>query len=62
MGFLYKATSPSGKSYIGITSKSVPERWKQHAYAASRGRRGLLCSAIRKYGPEAFTLKVMAVG
>jgi group I intron endonuclease len=60
MGCLYKLTSPSRKSYIGITLKSASERWEKHQEHA-RGKRnnGALYSALRKYGPDSFTLEVL---
>ncbi len=68
MGCLYKLTSPSGKSYIGITSKSIEARWKAHRYSANKGTAtaaGLECealyNAIRKYGSESFHVELLTV-
>lgn len=60
MGCLYQLTSPSGKSYIGISKHGVDVRWKGHVIA-SRKRRDGLYGAIRKYGPESFKRKVLVV-
>lgn len=55
---IYKATSPSGKFYIGLTSQTVRARWDAHCTTAARYRTAhpLWC-AIRKYGKAAFTLE-----
>ncbi len=55
MGCLYKLTSPSGKSYIGITSKTLEKRWAKHVeHALGKRDAGALYAALRKYGPESF--------
>jgi group I intron endonuclease len=51
-GIIYKATSPSGKIYIGQTRQSVGRRKARHYYEAASGRISKLCSAIRKYGKD----------
>src|SRR4051812_24608621 len=56
---VYRLTSPSGKSYIGITGQEVQERWRQHVVKAIRGfhlRHPLYC-AIRKYGADSFIVE-----
>lgn len=61
MGFAYKVTSPSGKSYVGITMSSVEARWKLHVReACKRKGRWALHRAIRKYGHEAFVVETLA--
>ena len=56
-------TSPSGKSYIGQTSFTEGERWKQHCYVAfdenCAGYNYPLSKAIRKYGPENFVCTIL---
>lgn len=55
---VYKHTSPSGKSYIGLTSKTVEKRFKKHC--ADIGRRtSHFLTALHKYGPENFTTEVL---
>jgi group I intron endonuclease len=59
MGFIYKLTSPSGKAYIGKTTrKAVEIRLKQHRSPNSK------CTAIRnaiqKYGYENFVVEKWA--
>ena len=55
---IYKATSPSGKHYIGLTRRTLEERWSSHC-RDNRPRK--LRSAIRKYGKDAFQLKVVGM-
>lgn len=59
--FIYCATSPSGKQYIGQTRRDVGARWKEHL-ADARGidRCKALNCAIRKYGHEAFVIEIVA--
>jgi group I intron endonuclease len=47
---LYKATSPSGKVYVGYTNFRLQDRMWQHYNEASRGKRRVFYSALRKYG------------
>lgn len=50
----------TGRSYVGQTSRSLDQRWQQHVYAALKGNDKMpLLRAIRKYGPEAFTKRVL---
>lgn len=67
MGCVYKLTSPSGKSYIGITSKGLAARWRQHRANAKKGRgvvNGDECCALypamRKYGSVSFVVDELA--
>lgn len=57
---IYKITSPSGKSYIGLTKTGIRERWRKHVRRAliEQKNHPFYC-AIRKYGPEAFMLEVL---
>lgn len=52
MGSLYRLSFPSGKSYIGITTRRLSVRWAQHVRDARKGVLTRVQSAIRKYGPE----------
>ena len=52
MGFIYMLTSPSGKVYIGQTTRSIEKRFKQHEYPYSCCT--ALKNAIQKYGWENF--------
>lgn len=61
MGCLYKISSPSGKSYIGISTGCVLNRWDKHKTSALSGRKGALAEAIRKYKTEAFNVTTLVV-
>ena len=56
-GFIYKYTSPSGKSYIGQTVQSLTDR------AGHNGKNYIGCkyfwSAIQKYGWENFIIEIL---
>lgn len=56
-GWIYKYTSPSGKSYIGQTTYSIYHR------AGADGKRYKNCvvfyNAIQKYGLENFTIEIL---
>lgn len=58
---VYKITNiVNGKSYIGVTTRDVVSRWKEHVYEASTLRRNFAFhSAIRKYGAESFSVEVI---
>lgn len=47
----------SGKEYVGV-SCDVVRRWDQHQQCATRGGNTRLYNALRKYGSEAFAVKV----
>jgi len=62
-GCLYLLTSPSGKQYVGITSRTLEQRWREHCTEASAGRRDYpLYASMRKYGSENFKVEVLATG
>lgn len=47
----------SGRRYIGITSRSLRERWNEHVYASRKRARSMTIGhAIAKYGPEKFEM------
>ena len=52
-GMIYRTTSPSGKVYIGQTTKQLSERKSKHFNAAFNinhtGYNGKFYNAIRKY-------------
>jgi hypothetical protein len=52
----------TGKRYIGITRRSLLNRWKEHVKRAkeSRPTESILINAIRKYGPEYFIAREIA--
>lgn len=58
----YKITNTvNGRSYIGITGTSLAMRWGRHRRSALQEKVGTaLARAIRKYGPDAFTMEPIA--
>jgi hypothetical protein len=58
---VYCHTSPSGKQYIGWTSRSLWVRWVEHVSDARLGGTSAFHCAIRKYGPDAFRHEVLAL-
>jgi len=66
MGFLdhdnytvYKVTNTrNGKVYVGVTSKSIDQRWKSHVLS-SRKNRLALGQAIKKYGETNFNIEAL---
>ena len=67
MYIIYKLTSPSGKSYVGYTSKSLEIRFRQHvhnynSWLNGHGKNGsikLFC-AFKAYKPENFIKEIIA--
>lgn len=58
-GVVYCITNTvNGKKYIGQTVGSVTKRWKNHISDKTGCR--LLKNAINKYGPESFTIRLIA--
>lgn len=56
---VYKHTTPSGKVYVGITSKPVKDRWKGgNGYR----RNNHFWNAIQKYGWDNITHEILAEG
>jgi group I intron endonuclease len=62
MALVYKLTSPSGKVYVGMTSRSIELRFDRHRYAAAWGSDKAIHNAIRKYGADSFTVEVVQDG
>lgn len=59
---IYQATSPSGKSYIGLTRMGLCKRWSAHVKrATATSRRHPLLDSIRKHTAGAFSLEVLDV-
>ena len=60
-GKIYKITNNiTRRAYIGLTTKSIEARFKEHVYFAVSGRsNNKLHSAIRKYGSSNFTIKLL---
>jgi len=49
----------NGKKYIGMTGRSLEERWKSHSSSAKNGSPFRFHSAIRKYGEESFKREIL---
>ena len=47
----------NGKQYVGLTTKSIEERFQKHKYTALSGGGYYLHNAMRKYGVENFSLQ-----
>lgn len=47
---VYKATSPSGRIYVGVTSRELGARRIEHRYLARSGSSRHFSNALRKYG------------
>lgn len=57
---VYKITNKiTGKCYIGITEKSLEDRWYGHLTKLKNGDQRHLYSSMRKYGIEAFTIEIL---
>ena len=60
MWTLYKHTcTTNGKSYVGLTSKSLEARWKEHLHQASQHSEYAFHRAISKYGVDAWTHEIL---
>ena len=57
-GIIYMATSPSGKSYIGQTTRSIDDRKIGHACDAETHDYAF-ANAIKKYGIDNFEWKIL---
>ena len=50
----------NGKVYIGKTSRSISQRFKEHIELAKLGYDNMLiCRAIRKYGEDNFSIELI---
>ena len=58
---VYKHTSPSGKVYIGITSRKPEWRWN-HGKGYCHGDQGLFANAINKYGWDSINHEIILSG
>lgn len=57
-GIVYQVLCiPSGKSYVGQTTRTLAQRWKSHREPQNRCT--ALRNAIKKYGADAFELSVL---
>lgn len=58
-GIIYKYTSPSGKSYIGQTTRELYRRRMWFGTGRYTGGKSKIDRARRKYGPENFKYEVL---
>lgn len=60
MAIVYLLTNiENGKRYVGKTKFDVDKRWYNHVQEAKRGSPYAIHAAIRKYGRDAFTRKIL---
>jgi group I intron endonuclease len=58
LGRIYLLTNlVNNKVYVGQTVESLVTRWRKHRSNAKRGSLSRIGKAIRKYGPNAFTIQ-----
>jgi group I intron endonuclease len=57
MGLIYRLTSPSGKSYIGQTTRTFEKRFQEHCSGKSGST--IIENALKKYGSESFTTEIL---
>ena len=48
-GYIYKIEFPNGKHYIGLTSRSLEQRQREHKRSAQNGATNLVYNALRCY-------------
>ena len=60
MAIVYKITNKiNGKCYIGMTVRTIEERFKSHISASRQGSSFRFHSAIRKYGVDCWDLQIL---
>ncbi len=60
-GVVYALTSPSGKQYVGQTTKTIKHRIRKHnTLAEGNFQNSAIANAIRKYGINSFTILEIA--
>lgn len=61
LGFLYKLTFPNGKAYIGITNRTVEQRFAEHVIFSKSGKSGCAVHhAIHKFGADSVVVETLA--
>ncbi len=56
MGDIYKLDFPSGKSYVGLSTRGAVHRYKQHKQPSAKG---IVADALRKYGFDNVVMTVI---
>ncbi|MBO5711413.1 MAG: GIY-YIG nuclease family protein [Acholeplasmatales bacterium] len=62
MGYIYKITNKiTSKNYVGLTTRTIQHRWKQHLYNALNYPHLTfkLYNSMRKYGVENFDIELI---
>jgi group I intron endonuclease len=49
----------NNKKYVGITTKSIEERFKEHTWESNKNGFMVICDAIKKYGKENFKIELI---
>lgn len=63
MACLYMITAPSGRSYIGYSSRDASSRFSEHVSNSNSSRSSsILHSSIKKYGAEKMTVRTLVIG
>jgi len=57
MHIIYLVQKDNKPVYVGYTSKSIEQRWKQHIYKSIKRPKYPLHHAIKKYGVDSFTIE-----
>jgi group I intron endonuclease len=62
-GTVYIVTNlTNGKKYVGATTRGIAQRWAEHkSVARTKNFKTALHRAIKKYGPESFTIEVAGI-
>ncbi len=58
MALVYRALFPSGKSYIGVTTRDFETRKTEHL-CHGKSRNNKFHNAIKKYGPESILWEIL---
>jgi group I intron endonuclease len=59
-GTIYKHTCvENNKAYIGYTTRSIDDRWREHINMVNRGSKFHFHNAIRKYGLNSFIHEIL---
>lgn len=61
MGALYRLDFPNGKSYVGITTLDVNDRFAEHVACSSKSRKWAVHKAIAKYGADSVRVVTLAI-
>lgn len=60
MAFIYRINNTvNNKFYVGATTRTIEQRFKEHLGCAKKGQRGPLLAAIRKYGDTNFSVALL---